>query len=158
MAILTPKQVLDKAGTSYLQRLATAFEANRINATGKTLAAIRKQVSETGLTVLGPEHIEAIEEGNPPGEPVFSLFPKIQEWVRTKGIPLKAAWPISKKISERGTLLWNNEDGRYNRPSGVLSAPVEPIVKSVTGDLLLAYRSIITSQILREFRGGNRKN
>lgn len=99
--------------------LVHSLQSNDRVASGKTVESIN-QVDLDGRSYLEANaYIENLEYGRPPTSPNAAkgnptVFDEIQDWVISRGIPLGAAWAITKKIHEKG----------YPGTPGVLTTPL----------------------------------
>ena len=100
--------------TQIITNLLTALKTDLINSlqskgvtSGQTIAQI--QIVNTGdqQQLQVPGYLQVLENGRPPtgknalpGNP--PMIQRIQQWCRDKGIPVKAAWAIKKKIDKMG--------------------------------------------------------
>jgi len=88
------------------------------NATGKTAASLSFLASENRLIVSGGKSFGLNKRDSNPfvegGRGVGGMPPyqAIKDWVIARGIPMSAIYPIRKKIAERGTNLWIDNDRR----------------------------------------------
>lgn len=107
------------------------MEAEGVNATGRTSASLEVRMTPTGGQIWGREHFDTLEIGRGPTENPGdgALFRNIREWIVAKGIHVTpmpyrtdrphmyteeerslnaAAYAITKRIHERGTVLYNS--------------------------------------------------
>lgn len=94
-------------------------------ATGRTIAAIREEHTETGFEIYGPRHIYTLVYGRGPTSPNGpyqnsgqSLLQSIKEWIAAKGLNLNP-FAVTAKIHKRGTRLYIQIQ-RGGQPSKVL--------------------------------------
>ncbi len=94
-------------------------------ATGKTGAAIHVKRIKRGWSLLGPEHIQALESGRGPTKggrgPGPTLQQAVLKWIKAKNITselsdVSLSWAISKSLHAKGDKLH-----QQRRRSGVLS-------------------------------------
>jgi len=71
------------------------------NATGRSVSSLRPDYSNPArISIVGDDAWKYIEQGRPPGR--MPPLSRIIEWCIARGIPTGAAFPIAKRIGERG--------------------------------------------------------
>jgi len=84
------EQILQEQADQLTKELIDAMIDNNQRATGRTIAAIRNELTRDGMrqgfAIYGPHHVGALEYGRKPTSQSGdgSLYGKILEWVRVK--------------------------------------------------------------------------
>jgi len=166
---MTIQDVIEIVLDEYIRRVKEDFQSERINATGQTVNAIRKEVSGLKGTVYAPFHIGASEYGRKPtqqaGEP---LYPKILNWVRNKpGFQLlpdgvkNSKYSLEERIAKRitwsihrqGTYLFRNgADGKYRTEEKVLSRHIPEIMQMLSENISKELTEQLRSQIIKSLQ------
>lgn len=111
-------------------------------ASGETIDSIRNEVTPSSGRLVGSGVLYYLIYGRGPssgapgqGENTSpSLYQQIKLWVRYKGIPAAAAWPIAQSIHKRGTLLFQGRDSRW--PGQRTADTLEQVINQQTlGDI-----------------------
>lgn len=127
--------------------LATSLKDNGRYASGRTIASLEAESTNTSATLSAPWWIYALQDGRKPtsngavaGNP--TLFEAIKEWCTYKGIDVKYAYPIAKKIHEEG----------YAGIPGIIDEPlsddnVDKALKGVLDDIANLFANVISNSI-----------
>jgi hypothetical protein len=134
----------------------TEFEKkmNQYNmqASGRTVASIDPQINGNVLTIFGADHIQTVQDGRRPtrNEGDGVLLRAIKEWVRYKGLPIEAAYPITKKIHQQGTMLFavGKSFGGATRPTDVLEVPTERTITYIQKEATIYYSLVVRTEIV----------
>jgi hypothetical protein len=151
------QDILRLGGEVFKSELAKQFEKYNLNASGRTLRSINPVVSEKTLTVFGADHIQVVQDGRQPTRNTGNgeLLRAIKEWVKFRGIPDAAAYPITKKIHQEGTALFRGTDTRFTKPTDVLSLPTQRTItyiqKEATQYYALEVRTTIVNVLNKTF-------
>ena len=126
------KEVLDKAGQVFIDRITEKFNQYDLNATGRTLAGIKFEATENELRITSDRPFPyTLQEGRGPyaGGPSSNgqFLQNIQEWLNARGLDI-SPWAIVKKINNEGTRLHRGDDPRFNKPTDVISYPAEEMI------------------------------
>lgn len=151
--------ILRLGGEVFKSELSKQFDKYNLNASGRTLRSINPVVSEKTLTIFGADYIQVVQDGRRPTpqntQGTGELLRAIKEWVRFKGIPDAAAYPITKKIHQEGTALFRGADPRFTRPTDVLSSPTQRTItyieKEATQYYALEVRTTIVNVLNKTF-------
>ena len=118
------EDILTKQGEQGVQLYRKSLQDNNRVVSGQTAQSIKYTVKDTNTLIFtGDEHITALEDGRKPSEGGGSgngFFEQIEQWVLDRGIPIEAAYPIYRKINEKG----------YKGTEGLLSIPSDEIIKN----------------------------
>lgn len=113
-------------------------------ATGKLKNSYVHNVSIDGpvvsLTISADEHFKFVENGRRPGK--FPPLVAISRWCEAKGIPVRAAFPIAKKIAEKGIepkhilsgVISSRQDGISSRIRSMFAERVRIEAKNLVTD------------------------
>lgn len=98
-------KTLEKIGEDIIKQMGDIIKKNGAVATGRLLNSLDYEVkfSEKGVWELLIEYADYgvfVDKGRNPGR--FPPGPAIKEWMRIKGIPADAFWPIMQKIKKAG--------------------------------------------------------
>lgn len=151
------QDILRLGGEVFKSELSKQFDKYKMNASGRTLRSINPVVSEKTLTIFGADYIQVVQDGRRPTKNTGTgeLLRAIKEWVRFKGIPIEAAYPITKKIHQEGTALFRGTDSRFTRPTDVLSSPTKRTItyieKEATQYYALEVRTTIVNVLNKTF-------
>jgi len=97
-------EILQFFGDSVVGDMRALIELNGSIATGRLLENIKVTANKTQdiytLVISYPFYGKFVDEGRKPGK--MPPIEDIKKWTRLKGIPESAAFPIAKKIGEKG--------------------------------------------------------
>lgn len=109
MAFINTKKYLFKYGSEVVNEMKTRLRTLNKIATGKLINSlgfkIKEGADEVEFDFVSVNYSKYVDKGRRPGK--RPPLRKIQEWCRVKGIPKRAAYPIAKKIGERGIKITN---------------------------------------------------
>ena len=132
-------ETLQGIGNFILADMKVLIELNGAMATGRLLKEIRvnatKDKDKYLLTLSYPFYGKFVDEGRRPGK--MPPVKDIREWTRLKGIPESAAYPIARKIGEKGTKGINFTEPFYDDIK---------VVADIMGD---AYAKYIVKELLK---------
>jgi hypothetical protein len=132
-------ETLQGIGNFILADMKVLIELNGAMATGRLLKEIRvnaiKDKDKYLLTLSYPFYGKFVDEGRRPGK--MPPVKDIMEWTRLKGIPESAAYPIARKIGEKGTKGINFTEPFYDDIK---------VVADIMGD---AYAKYIVKELLK---------
>lgn len=129
------------------------MNVQKVNATGKTAASIRSEVTETSLKLIGRGYFAALETGRGPRkESAYGQFDNhLDEWLSVKGFSSKTSktgvkyyklgdqWFSAKslawKINKTGDKLWRKGKGAKVRD--VYSKALDKFVGELTDAIAL---------------------
>jgi hypothetical protein len=149
------QEILKKHAENYISRVAQNFDKFKMNATGKTLASIRSQVTGNSMKVTGASYILTIEYGRGAtrggGSSGMSLVDRIKEWIAAKGLDLNP-YAVAKSIHMKGTALYRGEDSRFpGRQSGVLTEPLALTKQELAVDMIELFKNNFKERIKTAF-------
>ncbi len=140
------QEILQSGGALWKSEFSKKMEQYKMNASGRTVRSIDPQVNGTTLTIFGADHIQVVQDGRKPtvntgnGE----LLRAIKAWVKFKGIPEGAAYAITKKIHQEGTLLFNGMSyGGAKKPSDVLKEPTQKTITYIQKEATKYYSLVV---------------
>lgn len=116
-------QILKIEGEKGVQLYRKSLTDNNRVVSGQTSQSIKYIVKNTNTLVFtGDDHITSLEDGRKPSESSGGrgFFEQIEQWVLDRGLPIKAAYPIYRKINREG----------YKGTEGLLSIPSEEIIEN----------------------------
>lgn len=115
-------QILKIEGEKGVQLYRKSLTDNNRVVSGQTSQSIKYTVKVDTLVFTGDDHITSLEDGRKPSESSGGrgFFEQIEQWVLDRGLPLKAAYPIYRKINKEG----------YKGTEGLLSVPSEEIIEN----------------------------
>jgi len=166
------EQLLQDQADLLMHELIDAMLDNNQRATGRTIAAIRNELTRDGMrqgfAIYGPHHVGALEYGRKPTSQSGdgSLYQKILEWVRVKAGVIRddgvkqSKYTLDERIAKRityfihtsGTYLYRKGEtynGKKNPISRVFTDErIEAIAQEVGSD---AARRV-SSELLNEFK------
>lgn len=139
------QDILRLGGIEFKSAITEQFEKYNLNASGRTLASITPVVSGNTLTVMGADHIQTVQDGRRPTVNTGNgaLLAAIKEWVRFRGIPDAAAYPITKAIHKRGTRLYQGTDPRFKKPTDVLKEPTQRAITYIEHEAGIYYTLVV---------------
>ena len=118
-----------------------------LSASGRTAATLRAEVVSSRdrlrLQIYGSRVFRYLQNGRGPnrsGKPGREQIDGLTEWVKLRGLPLAAVWPIAINQAKRGITVPN-----AHNPGGVLSDPISPA--NLHRRLLPALRTVATEDI-----------
>ena len=103
--------ILQSLGDDIVKDMRSLLQLNGNVATGRLLKqlnveAYKDNSGKYSLSLTYPFYGKFIDEGRNPTKATApsnpTLYEEIKKWVKVKGIPEEAAWPITKKIHEEG--------------------------------------------------------
>lgn len=124
------------------------MEANDQRATGKTIARLRTLITPQLGQLVGPHHLRYLRDGRGPGGVSVSA---IREWIAAKRLPLNP-YAVAARISQLGTLLFRNEDPRFQKPADTFDAPIRAALPRLRAALADATRQEFLSQVVPAFK------
>jgi hypothetical protein len=131
-------ETLQGIGNFILADMKVLIELNGAMATGRLLKEIRvnaiKDKDKYLLTLSYPFYGKFVDEGRRPGK--MPPVKDIREWTRLKGIPESAAYPIAKKIGEKGTKGINFTEPFYDDIKVVADIMGDAFAKYIVKELL----------------------
>lgn len=105
------KEALQLFAVEYINELANQLRRRGKYASGDLIRSLESRIIKTAmgtdytLEILANDYLKFVDEGRRPGkQPPLRA---IQRWVRIKGINPKAAYPIARKIGEKGIKATN---------------------------------------------------
>ena len=108
-AFINTKKYLFKYGEQVVNEMKTRLTTLDKIATGKLINSLGYKIKvgtdEIEFDFTAVNYYKYVDKGRRPGK--RPPLKKIEAWCRVKGIPKKAAYPIAKKIGERGIKLTN---------------------------------------------------
>ena len=122
-------QILKIEGEKGVQLYRKSLTDNNRVVSGQTSQSIKYTVKNTNTLVFtGDDHITSLEDGRKPSESSGGrgFFEQIEQWVLDRGLPIKAAYPIYRKINKEG----------YKGTEGLLSVPSEEIIENTKESLI----------------------
>ena len=121
-------QILKIEGEKGVQLYRKSLTDNNRVVSGQTSQSIKYTVKGDTLVFTGDDHITALEDGRKPSESSGGrgFFEQIEQWVLDRGLPIKAAYPIYRKINREG----------YKGTEGLLSVPSEEIIENTKESLI----------------------
>ena len=138
------REILSRELLRLKQEVGDQMAANDQIATGKTLARVREVVAPNLGQLLGPSHVRYLRDGRGPGG--VSVV-AIAEWIRTKRLNLNP-WAVADRISKLGTLLYRDEDSRFQKPADTFEAPIKAALPRLRLALSEAVRTGLKSEIV----------
>ena len=159
------QDLLQKLGETLVMKFRASIEP--VKASGRTAASIHAVATDTTLEVLAHRSIGSLEYGRKPtssgatkGNP--TLYEQILDWMQyrsvfagLKGNERKSvAYAITKKIHEKGTLLYNGTD-HYGRtkPTMLLQGVADGLNYDVLLREIVAYQvTVYESAIIKELK------
>jgi hypothetical protein len=131
-------ETLQGIGNFILADMKVLIELNGAMATGRLLKEIRvnaiKDKDKYLLTLSYPFYGKFVDEGRRPGK--MPPVKDIREWTKLKGIPESAAYPIAKKIGEKGTKGINFTEPFYDDIKVVADIMGDAFAKYIVKELL----------------------
>jgi hypothetical protein len=123
--------ILNKEGKEGVQRYRKSLQDNNRVVSGQTAQSIKYSVKNSNTLIFtADDHITALEDGRKPtkstGGSGNGFFEQIEQWVLDRGIHKSAAYPIYKKINEKG----------YKGTKGLLTIPSEEILTNTKKALI----------------------
>jgi hypothetical protein len=105
--IIKPKfaKKLDELGIKIVSDLKNYLQKNDIKASGDLINSIKHNVYEAtsynlSIQILANDYFKYIEDGRKPGK--FVPIKPLTEWVKLKGLPEEAVYPINYNIYKYG--------------------------------------------------------
>lgn len=125
-----------------------------MNASGRTAASVRYEVTPTGLKLYGAGHIFVVETGRKPG--AFPNITAIRQWIEDKPIIPQGnisknslAFLIARSISRKGTILH-----QLGGQSGILSNVInQERINKLKASLLFQLNTVVRSALLESVNG-----
>lgn len=122
-----------------------------MNASGKSAASVRYEVTEEGLKVYGAGHIFVLETGRKPGK--WPSIQVIKDWIEAKPIIPRdkistnsLAFLIARAIGRKGTLLH-----QLGGNSGVLTNVInQERLNKLKAQLLFELNTVVRSTLLAQ--------
>ncbi len=137
-------QILKIEGEKGVQLYRKSLTDNNRVVSGQTSQSIKYTVKNTNTLVFtGDDHITSLEDGRKPSESSGGrgFFEQIEQWVLDRGLPIKAAYPIYRKINKEG----------YKGTEGLLSVPSEEIIEN-TKDALIDNMILAAKTTFKTFK------
>ena len=113
-------------GGKLIESIRDSQRKKKLSASGRTAASLRLTVEQRRhliqLRILGSRVFRILQDGRGPnrsGRPGREQIEGLTEWVKLRGLPLAAVWPIAMKQAKRGIVVPN----RHN-PGGILTDPL----------------------------------
>ena len=135
------KKEFKQLGQSAVRKVRDSLTNNNRNATGKTSQAIRSTSDNNGFIVYAPNHVQALQDGRKPsngsGGNTGGFFQQIVEWCRARGIDEGAAYPIYRKINQKG----------YKGTPNLLNNPLKDITETTKIVLSVALKKDILDKL-----------
>lgn len=100
------REALEIFGKEYIAELSNELRRLDKKASGKLLQSLDTRVIKTAFGTLytiqlrAEDYLQYVDAGRRPG--TYPPISKIRQWTRVKGIPENAAFPIARKIKEKG--------------------------------------------------------
>lgn len=118
-----------------------------VNATGKLANSVEVEFTTNGYRILLYEYAYYLVYGRKPGNP--PPVSALEEWAKAKGIQLGALYGIAKKIGEKGTTIYQQNQGKE---SGLFRDVIEKAVTELAKAIFDFQSEEITSNILKGFQ------
>lgn len=142
MAAASPMVQIEVLLTKLRDDIEASYIAKGLKASGNFAENLKLEVSGNNAKITAPRYVGAMEGGRAAGRrPPLNI---IREWIIAKNklganIPLEAAYPIAKRIGEKGIKVPN----RFN-PGGVVSDVLNPArVLQLQNDIITIIRYTI---------------
>jgi hypothetical protein len=128
------------------------------NTTGKTAASIGYEWTGNRLDIFttSGKSLRALEVGRPPtmGDGDGSMRLSIYQWVKAKGIEtddkaaMSAAFAISKRIHEKGTIIWQ----RYGQNGGNTGVVTDFVNEQTIAEVVRDLGTFVYEQLNQRFQ------
>jgi hypothetical protein len=109
---------LDQIASEILERLKKSYQEKKMVATGKTVASLRKEVTEKGFKIFGAKWIDFTEFGRGPsqgsGQGGSNFLDNLLEWAKAVGFPEWRVRFLKYYINKFGTRLHRGQDPRFS--------------------------------------------
>ena len=144
--------VINEEGDRLLLDVLQSQRDKDLVASGRTGRSLRKEATfrrhGASLRLIGSKVFRYLQDGRGPNKsrrPGRKMITDLTEWVKLKGIPVKAVWPIAINIAKNGTQVPNP-----NNPGGVLSDPLSRsnLQQSLLPKVAAAVRYDVVQQLL----------
>lgn len=134
--------ILDQFGEDVTKGMIAILRQNNKLASGNLIKSfdyyLLEKANDVILNIEYADYGKYVDEGRRPGS--FPPPDAIKKWCRLKGIPESAAFPIGKKIHDKGikavnfTKAWNTELNKLKRSdefSKALQAAIDSIAETI---------------------------
>lgn len=129
-------QIVDDELQSLRQRIIANHEAAHQVASGKTIASLKVEITESGGILWGRQAFGTLETGRSSGKVPKGFYQIIQQWITDKGIqvekPKSFAYLVARKIAMEGTVLYR-KGGRSDIYSPEIKKTITSIMNRVLG-------------------------
>ncbi|TGD80296.1 hypothetical protein [Hymenobacter wooponensis] len=147
-------ELLNAEFTRTQQELGDSITQSGQRATGRTIAALRRESSPELARLYGPAHLGALEEGsgparNPDAKPGRAMIADIQAWLQARGYDA-SPWAVATSILRKGTRLFRGEDPRFARPTGTLRDVLQASRARLRTDLAAETRRSLRSELFAD--------
>ena len=155
------EQLLQQQADDLMQELIDAMIDNDQRATGRTIAAIRNELTSSGMSqgfsIYGPHHVGALEYGRRPTTQSGdgSLYEKILEWVRAKSGVIRddgvraSKYTLEERIAKRITYFIHTSGTYLYRKGETYNGRRDPISRVFTGERIEAIAQAVGSDAAR---------
>ena len=146
------QEILQQGGILWKSEFEKKMNQYNMQASGRTVASIDPVTTEKSLTIFGADYIQTVQDGRRPtrNDGDGALLRAIKEWVAYKGLPIEAAYPITKKIHRDGTMLWatGKSYGGATRPTDVLEVPTQRTITYIQKEATEYYTLVVKTEIV----------
>ena len=146
------QDILRLGGELWKSEFEKKMNQYNMQASGRTVASIDPQIKGNALSIFGADHIQTVQDGRRPtrNDGNGELLAAIKEWVKYKGIPIEAAYAITKKIHKEGTLLFatGKSFGGATRPTDVLEVPTQKTITYIQKEATIYYSLVVRTEIV----------
>ena len=148
------KSVLTKELNSLKKTIEERMAAEKVSASGRTLASLQVVVSENEGTLYGTSYFRQLEHGRGPGKVPRNFASVIQDWIKAKGVNFNSYVPkgrdgskmtneqhltslagaIAYTIMRQGTLIY-----RHGTPRDIYTSAMNQTVENIRdriGDIM----------------------
>lgn len=160
------KEIVAELKQAVLEKKISNFRSSAVNASGKLYDSIKGETYQKGFVIHANDYIYYLEFGRGPSQtgggksvgrkPGSSLFDRILQWIRDKGITpddpktteKQLAFLITRKIHQEGTTIFRQFRGQ---PSGLVSDIVNnDMINSLAGEIGDEFVRYVASDILKD--------
>lgn len=147
--------LLNTEFTRTQQELGDSITASGQRATGRTIAALRRESAPELARLYGPAHIGALEDGSGPArdpnaKPGRAMIADITAWLAARGSDA-SPWAVAISILRKGTRLFRGEDPRFGKPTGTLRDVIQASRARLRTNLSTEVRRSLRSELFADF-------